>query len=425
MRVLVLGINYAPERSGVAPFTTGLCEHLASQGHDVAVVTTFPYYPEWRVWDGYRGSFYRKDFANGVSVRRVWHFVPRRASRLAQRLVYDLSFMTTSFLAGLFTGKCNVIYCACPPLEVAFAAYLLARIRRVPYVIKLTDLASDAALATGILEEGWIVRLARALERFAYQNAESIICLCPGFVDKLTERGIPLGKFHLIPDWADTQEIGPSEQGHGFRSANGLSADQFLVLHTGNMGKKQDLMNVVRAAELSRDDLNLVWLLVGQGEERPVLENEVSRRNLTNVRLLPFQPRESLPQMYSAADVLLLNQRAKVEDAVIPSKLLTYMAAKRSVVAAVSEKSEAARQICRAKCGLVVPAENPEALVAAILKLRRDPALRRELGANGRTYAEKHFTKQKILQEYDQFFKRFTGQEKADVLASDKAVAAD
>ena len=425
MRVLFLGINYAPERSGVAPFTTGLCEHLANQGHDVVVVTTFPHYPEWRVWDGYRGSFYRKNSANGVSVHRVWHFVPRRPSSLVQRLVYDLSFTTSAFLAALFTRKCDVIYCSCPPLEVAFAAYVLARIRRVPYVIKLTDLASDAALATGILEDGLAARLARALERFVYEKAGAIICLCQGFVDKLTERGVPPGKLHLIPDWGDTQNIRPLEQEDGFRRANGFSAEQFLVLHTGNMGKKQDLMNVVRAAELSKNDPKLVWLLVGQGEERPVLENEISRRKLTNIRILPFQPRESLSEMYSAADVLLLNQRATVKDTVIPSKLLTYMAAGRVLVAAVSDESEAARQIGRAKCGLLVPAEDPEALVAAALKLRRDPTLRREFGASGRAYVEEHFTKQKVLQEYDKFFSRLTAPKKADVFASKKAAAAE
>lgn len=425
MRILVLGINYAPERSGVAPFTTGLCEHLVSQGHNVTVVTTFPYYPEWRVWDDYRGSFYKKESVNGVSVHRVWQFVPSRPSNFVQRMLYYVSFSTNAFLVALFTGKCDLIYCSCPPIELAFASHVLSKIRVVPFLIKLTDLASDAALTTGILKDGLLVRLARSFERFAYEKARAIVCLCQGFVDKLSVRGVLPEKVLLIPDWGDIQNIGLREQEDGFRQANGLSSEHFLVLHTGNMGKKQDLINVVRAAELSKNDQNLVWLLVGQGEERQILENEISLRKLSNVRLLPFQPQDSLSQMYAAADVLLLNQRATVEDAVIPSKLLTYMAARRSVVAAISEKSEAARQICHAKCGLTVPSEDPEALVAATLKLRQDAVLRRELGANGRRYAEKHFTKQRVLEEYDKFFVRFSALEKPDVFTSKKAEAAE
>ena len=144
---------------------------------------------------------------------------------------------------------------------------------------------------------------------------------------------------------------------------------------------------------------------MGQGEERKKLEEDISNRNLTNVRMLPLQPAEALSRMYSSADVLLLNQSASIQDAVIPSKLLTYMAAGRPIVAAVSERSEAARQVLRGNCGVVVPAENPRALVEAVLALRRDPALRHELGANGRAYVEAHFTKDRVLRAYDEFFR--------------------
>jgi colanic acid biosynthesis glycosyl transferase WcaI len=127
--------------------------------------------------------------------------------------------------------------------------------------------------------------------------------------------------------------------------------------------------------------------------------------------------------MYSAADVLLLNQKAAVEDSVIPSKLLTYMASGRTVLAAVSERSEAARQILEAQCGLLVPAEDPKALVEAVFALRRDPARRQKLGANGRVYAEMRFTKQNVLREYDLLFNRYTNREDAQPERSEKAAA--
>jgi len=405
MRILVLGINYTPERTSVAPFTTGLCEHLAANGNEVTVVTAFPYYPEWRVWDGYRGSLYRKESIHGVTVHRVAHYVPRKPSRLIERLAYDISFTVNCFVAALFTGRCDIIYCSCPPPTVAFAAYLLGLIKGAGYVMKLTDLASDAALATGIMKPGFAIRLARIFEAFSFRKAQAVICLCQGFIDRLKERGIQEEKLRLISDWGDTENLRPGAEGSAFRLATQLSPEQFLVFHTGNMGKKQKLMNVVSAAEASRSEPDLKWIIVGQGEEKDQLQEGISRRRLTNIMLLPLQPAESLPEMYSSADLLLLNQAAAVEDAVIPSKLLTYMGAGRAVVAAVSEKSEAARQIRRANCGVVVPPENPQALAEAVLALRKDAGLRQKLGANARTFAEIHFTKAGVLDRYDEFFR--------------------
>jgi colanic acid biosynthesis glycosyl transferase WcaI len=420
VRVLVIGINYAPERTGVAPFTTGLCEHLSRAGHDVNVVTAFPYYPEWRVWDGYRGLFYRQEALNGVTVHRIAHYVPSKPSRLLERLAYDFSFTFTSFLVALFTGKCDAIYCSCPPPTVALAGYVLGKIKRAPYVIKLTDLASDAALATGILKEGWVVRVARAIEGFVYRKASAIVCLCQGFADKLISRGVDSGKLHLIADWGDTESIRPVEADCVFRQANGFSPSQCIVLHSGNMGKKQNLTNVVKAAELAQEIPDLLWLLVGGGEDRAAIEREIAERRLANIRLLPFQPAKTLPDMYSSADMVLLNQTATLEGAVIPSKLLTYMAAGRPVVAAVSEKSEAARLIRDADCGVIAAAEDPASLVAAVLSLRADCELRKRLGANGRAYAEEHFTKAKVLQAYDEFFQKVLAVPKAYLLAPQK-----
>ena len=403
MRILVIGINYAPERISVGPFTTGLCEHLAAQGHKVTVVTAFPYYPEWRVWDGYRGSLHRQEIINGVIVHRVAHYIPRRASRLIERLAYDFTFTMSAFIAALFAGKCDVIYCSCPPPTVGFAAYILGKMKRAPYVIKLTDLASDAALATGILKEGLAIRVARVLEAFVYRKARSVVCLCQGFIDRLIARGVPTEKLSLIPDWGDTERIRPIESDGTFRREHGFLREQFLILYSGNMGKKQNLMNVVNAAERSQGDRDLAWLLVGQGEEHAALKHAAEDR-APNLRLLPLQPAVALPQMYAAADTLLLNQIAAMEDAVIPCKLLTYMAAGRPIVAAVNENCEAARIIRQASCGVIVPAENPEALTAVMVALRKDPELCRMLGANGRIYAEQHFTKASVLQTYDELF---------------------
>jgi colanic acid biosynthesis glycosyl transferase WcaI len=425
MRVRFLCTNYTPEKNGMAPFATGLCERFAKQGHEVTAIVAFPYYPAWRVWDGYRGRLSQTEHINNVRVRRTWHFVPKRPSGLLQRLTHDLTFTLSVFLSGLFSGGFDVICCVCPPPTVALAAYLLSKVHRKPYVIILTDLASDAAMATGILKDGLAVRMARAIEGFGYRQADRVVCICDGFVEKLTERGIAPDRLKLIPLWGDTEKVYPIVAATKFRQAHEITGNQFLIMHTGNMGKKQGLMDVVRAAELSKDREDVVWLLVGQGEERGALEEAIRQRHLRNIRLLPLQPEDSLAEMYSAADILLLHQKAAVVESVIPSKLLTYMAAGRPVLAAVSNKSETARYVERAKCGRIIHSEDPIALVETALSLRADCALREKLGSNGRAYVLEHFTKDKILREYELLFSRYEDEVRPGAEASKKAVAAN
>jgi colanic acid biosynthesis glycosyl transferase WcaI len=404
MRILILGINYFPEPTSVSPFTTGLAEHLASRGHSVQVITAFPYYPAWRVWKEYRGRVIHKEVRNGVRVCRVRHFVPKRASSLVQRLLHDFSFALAALLAGLTANTFDIIYCSSPPPAVALAGYVLSRVRRVPYTIKLTDLASEAAIATGIVANNRLIRIARSIEHFAYSRSTAIFCLCGGFIDALVRGGIPTSKLLLIPDWGETERIRPTTSDGSFRAAYDIRREQFVALHAGNMGKKQDLLNIVRAAELTRDNPHLVWLIVGQGEERHIIETEISNQRLTNVRLLPLQPADQLCEMYAAADVLLLNQKATVRDAVIPSKLLSYMSSGRPVIAAVHGESEAAHLVRKAECGLIVPPEHPEALVQGITSLRQDTALRQRMAEKGRSYVVTHFSRSYVLSLYDSYF---------------------
>lgn len=420
MRILIFGINYFPERTSVSPFTTGLSEHLAAEGHAVRVVTAFPYYPEWHTWEEYRGRITQLEVRNGVEIRRVRHFIPWRASSLAQRLLHDFSFTIAALIAGLAAGPCDVIYCSCPPPALALAAYVVSRIRHVPYTIKLTDLASDAALATGILREGFLIRCARAIERCAYRHAQMVVCLCDGFRARLAQDGLPADRLCRIPDWGDTESIRPVPGDGSFRAVHEIATDQFVVLHTGNMGKKQDLLNVVRAAELTKDDPNLVWVIVGEGEERALIENATRAANLPNLLVLPLQPAAGLCQVYADADVLLLNQKAAVKDAVSPSKLLTYMASGKAVLCAAHSESEASRLIHKAQCGEVVQPEDPRALAEGALALRASRLRCQTMGANGRACAENNYSKAQVLRLYDHFFASLSKPQPASV-----AIAAD
>ena len=399
-RVLILGMNYAPEVTGIAPYTTGLAEHLAGRGHHVTVATTFPHYPRWRVEPPHDGRWRLIERRNGVEVRRGAVLLPDGRSAF-RRMLYDTSLAVTALLNSTTVPRADLVFCVSPPIQLGLAAWILARRWHVPLVLQVKDLPVDAALAVGMLRPGRALALGRALERLVYRCATRIVVISEGFRHNLVRQGVPPDRIVTITDWSDTDRVRPMPADPAVRAIAGAGEDDFLVLHTGNMGEKQGLANALLAAGAVDRGARLCLTFVGDGMERSRLEALATERRLGNVRFLPLQPADVFPRLLASADALLLNQCASVVDSVAPSKLLSYLAAGRPVVAAVHPKSEAARVIRASRGGVIVPPDNPPALTAMLRALADDPEHRRALGARGRLYVEEHYGRDRILATYE------------------------
>jgi colanic acid biosynthesis glycosyl transferase WcaI len=205
---------------------------------------------------------------------------------------------------------------------------------------------------------------------------------------------------HYLPNWIDLDFIKPIERNNVFRTDNNLSNEKFLVMYAGNIGNKQGLETLIDAASILKERTDIAFFIIGDGTLKSSLEEKANSMKLPNLRFLPLQPKEILPYMLSAADVLVITQKTSIVDVVLPSKLLTYMASATPVVASVNFNSEAARIISQAKSGLIVEPENAEALAKAILHLCSSSVLREEYGNNGRSYVSKHFEKSEILEKF-------------------------
>ena len=401
MNVLVMGMNYAPEKTAIGPFTSCLCEYLAQVGHKVTVVTAFPHYPEWRIRDEYRGKVFLRDRVNGILVYRSYVYVPAKLNTL-QRIAYDSSFSLSAFVSALLVWKAmNVIVCISPPLQLGLVAYILGKLRGVPFLFHIKDLLPDAAVNVGMLKNRRLVSLAYRLERFIYEKAAAVGVISPGFAENLYCKGVPKSKVYYLPDWTDIDFIKPLDKNNIFRKQNSLSDSDFLIMYAGNIGKKQALETVLDAACILRRQKDIVFFVVGEGAEKAALMNKAEEMNLSNVHFLPLQPKKILPYMLSAADVLVLTQQAVITDICLPSKLLSNMASARPIVASVNDRSETARAIRDAEAGLVVAPENAQAVVGAILRLHGSSQLRAELGSNGRAFVGEHFEKSKVLKKFE------------------------
>ncbi|HVL23693.1 MAG TPA: glycosyltransferase [Thermomicrobiales bacterium] len=402
--ILITGINYAPEETGNAPYTTGLAEHLHRQGYDVTVVTGMPYYPEWSIPEAYRGRLRHQEIVNGVRVMRFRTYVPRRQDAL-RRIGFEAGY----FLNGLtprLPRRPDAIVGIVPSLGGAGLAAILARRYGVPYGLIFQDLVGAAATQSGMPGGRAVANATRRLEGLAARGATRIAIISRGFESYLVGLGVHKDRITHLRNW--THITAPTLPPADVRATLGWRDSETIVLHSGAMGLKQGLEHVIAAARLaSATSPNMRFVLMGDGNQRQMLQAKAA--DLGNVTFLPPADADMFPNILAAADVLLINERASLRDMALPSKLTSYLVAGRPIVAAVTPEGWTAREIAQTGAGVVVPPEDPAALLDAIATLRADPARARLLAAAGPVYARDVLAAPVILGRAESFVQNLLG----------------
>jgi colanic acid biosynthesis glycosyl transferase WcaI len=397
MRVIVWGINYAPEFIGIAPQNVALCEFLAEQGHDVEMVTTFPYYPAWRKRPGDRGRLYRTDVVNGVRVRRCWHFVPAQVSRL-KRILHEGTFVATSMLRALFLRRPDVFVVVSPPLLLGVAAWLVGKVKGAPFIFHVQDLQPDAAVGLGMLRPSAFTRALYGIEAFAYRQAARVSGITRGMLRTFQEKGVAAEKQVYFPNTIDLKSDGPEPDRGAFRKRHGFPEDEFLAVYSGNLGVKQGLEILLETAALLRDR-GIRFIICGDGAQRETLAARATEMRLPNFSLLPLQPDRDYVALLRDADVCFITQQAGAGNAFFPSKLLALLAKAKPVVTVASPESDLALALAEGNFGVNVPPGRPEELAAVLDALAKDPARLAGYGAAGRRYVEQ-FEKTEVFESF-------------------------
>jgi glycosyltransferase involved in cell wall biosynthesis len=394
-RVLLCSSYFWPDLTGIALYASGWADHLLARGDDVTVITGFPHYPSWERGQG-ESRFAARDDRHGIRVLRRWHHVPHVQSA-STRIAYEASFLS-GLTAIKTSSRPDVVIGISPCLASGAVALAAGRLHRAPVGLVFQDVLSSAATQSGIRGGARLGSVIARLELGVARQATRVGLTAEGFRPVFTAGGVAPGKIVALRNWLERSP--PDQPAQQARASLGWGASEFVCLHAGNMGRKQNLETLIAAAaQLREHDIRIV--MAGDGNDRARLVRLAQACD--NVSFLGLRAPGAYESMLEAADVLIVNQRATVTDMALPSKLTAYFAAGRPVIAAVAQDSETAVEVRRSQAGLVVTPEDPAALAAALLKLRADAGLRSRLGELGRSYASEHLTSSAVLATWAAF----------------------
>ena len=398
MRVIVWGINYAPEFTGIAPHSVALCEFLARQGHEVEMVTTFAYYPTWQKRPEDRGQLYRTDSLNGVRIRRCWHFVPSRVSAL-KRIFHEASFVLTSTLRVLSVRRPDAFVVVSPPLLLGAAAWFVGGLKNAPFVFHVQDMQPDAAVGLGMLKPNAFTRALYALEAFAYRKAGRVSGITRGMLKTFAAKGVPESKLVYFPNAIDLKEDEPAPVRGEFRKRYGFAEHDFLAVYAGNLGVKQGLDVLLATAPLLQD-ARVRIVICGDGAQRDVLAARAEEMRLPNFRMLPLQAGRDYRALLVDADVCFITQQAGAGNSFFPSKLLGLLAESKTVVTVAAPECELALSLREGGFGVNVPPGQPQEIASLLDSLAQDPERLAAFGAAGRRYVQQ-FEKHDVMRGFE------------------------
>jgi glycosyltransferase involved in cell wall biosynthesis len=392
LRVTFLTHYFPPEVGPAQTRLHELAKRLIAAGETVTVVTGFPNYPAGEIFPGYRGKRFMEDSVDGIRVLRTWVFATRSRGFIGRLLNY-FSFPIFSLLAVRRLGATDIIYVQSPPLFTGLAALWFSRLKRAPYIFNVSDIWPQSAVELGVLKNRLAIRLAEWLEHHIYGRATRITVPTPGILERLVARGVPRDKIFLLTNGVDTAAYNVTSPDRELAQRLGLDGHK-VFMYAGLHGLAQGLDVILEAAKLTHNP-DVLYVLVGDGADKPALVAKAQAEGISNVRFLPIQPTSTLPALLNLvyATVIPL-RRLDLFKAALPSKLFDSMAAGRPIVAPLW--GEAAALVEAAACGLVVEPEDARAVQEAVEKLAADPELARRLGEQGRRYVVEHFNRDDI-----------------------------
>lgn len=398
-RLLLIGGNYAPEPTGIGKFNGEMMNWLVNNGYDCTVITSYPYYPQWEVQKPYdRGkSWYRKEETNDgrLKIYRCPQYVPAKPSGKS-RIMLDFTFAVSAFfkLMQLLPKKrYDLVISVVPAFHLGLLALLYKTLRRSKVLYHIQDLQIDAARDLNMIRSSRVINMMLGLERFILQKADYVSSISGGMMRKIAEKVNK--EINFFPNWVDVERFYPLENRAQLKSMYGFNAEDKVVLYSGAIGEKQGLEAILHAAAMLTD---VQFVICGSGPYKEKLKEK--GKDLQNVHFLPLQPLEHFNQFLNMADVHLIIQKASASDLVMPSKLTTVLAVGGVALITANPGSSLYELVKEHNIGVLVEAENPDALTEGIRQAVTDSSAL--LQQSARKYAIDHLSISRVMTRFEE-----------------------
>jgi len=395
MKILFFTDNFPPESNAPAIRTFEHTREWVKAGHEVTIVTCAPNFPLGKVYEGYSNSFYQTEDVEGIKVVRVWSYIAANEGS-AKRIIDYISFMISSMITALFLPRPDVVVGTSPQLFATVAAWLTAKIKRVPYVFELRDLWPDSILAVGAMEKGWAIRKLEQFVSYLYRQADLMVPVTNAFAQVLREEGVADERIQVITNGIEPGSHQLTESREAVRAQWGVPQEAYVGAFIGTLGMAHGISTVLEAAEMVRDDSSFHFLIMGNGADKDQIKQLAADKGLNNVTIIDGQPRQTALNVLGAVDVsLVLLKNTPLFETVIPSKIFEAMEFEKPILLGVRGES-ADIVVNKANSGIAFTPEAADELVEHLRALRDDPELCAELGRNGRAAVNSTFRRTQL-----------------------------
>ncbi|MBU2903085.1 WcaI family glycosyltransferase [Maribacter dokdonensis] len=407
-RILFVGYNFSPELTGIGKYSGEMMHWLAEKGHECTVLTSYPYYPYWKIQKPYRKNrfWYKKEvtkYESGGKLRiiRCPMYVPNRPSGL-KRMLLDCTFSLSTFLVSiplLCCKKYSRIITVAPSFQIGLLGVFYKKLKGAMHIHHIQDMQIEAAQDLGMIKSPKLLKALYGIEKYIYKHTDIISSISEGMIEKIEQKAQKPITF--FPNWTETKNFYPIMKNSKLKEQFGFKSTDFIVLYSGGIGEKQGLDSILTSAKELENHKQLQFIICGTGPYKEVLKEKAENMNLNNVHFMPLQPKECFNEFLNVADLHLVIQKEKASDLVMPSKLTTILAVGGLSLITANTNSSLHRVVSKHGMGILVAPENQEALNKGIL-IGLGEVNNQNIKDAARNYAEKYLAIDTIMQNFNE-----------------------